>query len=45
MKNYQVSKFDILEPKNSIKKGVNTHLKDLDDPRVVVTIRGEWYLL
>lgn len=45
MKNYQVSKFDILEPKNSIKKGVNTHLKGLDDPRVVVTIRGEWSLV
>ena len=45
MKNYEVSKFNISYTKNAIKKGINTHLKDLDDPRVVVTIRGEWSLV
>ena len=48
MKNYEVSKLIILDTKNSIKKGVNRHLttlKNLDDLRVVVTIRGEWSLV
>ena len=45
MKSYEVSKFNISYTKNAIKKGVNTHLKGLDDPRVVVTIRGEWSLV